>query len=38
MTVYYRNSGEHEGKARPSLDNLRKVEIKQQPEPTQVIK
>ena len=37
MTVYYRDSGEDEGKARPSLDNLRKAEIKQQPEPTQVI-
>ena len=37
MTVYYRDSGEDEGKARPSLDNLRKAEIKQQPEPIQVV-
>ena len=35
MTVYYRNSGEDEGKARPSLDNLRQRE-RQQAEPTQV--
>ena len=37
MTVYYRDSGEDEGKARPSLDHLRQAEIKQQPEAIQVI-
>ena len=36
MTVYYRDSGENEGKARPSLDNLRKAEVKKQLEPAQV--
>ena len=35
MTVYYRDSGEAEGKARPTLDNLRQRE-RQQVEPVQV--
>ena len=35
MTVYYRHSGEGEGKARPSLDNLRRRD-RQQAEPAQV--
>ena len=37
MTVYYRNSGEAEGKVRPSLDNLRQRE-KHKDEPTEVMK
>ena len=35
MTVYYRDSGEAEGKTRPTLDNLRQRE-RQRVEPVQV--